>query len=582
MESYSPLPSNVNLEPACEVDSDQSSAREVISEIQDFDRVVTNIPASVKIEQPEANVDYPGEEIHSSSLSCPSLQEQSQLDKKMVFANIDWKPVKHELSDILCDDRSNKFSELVGMASCCNIQEMTEHCKTESSMPENTALVHHEVSLIGTENGYTESQHEDCSHMSESVSSTIETNTKISLRNNFFHLVNAETPVKHTQISGKSLDYAVGYTSCGPQGIQTRNAPYTSDVCNVTISVDASLHRHKTTDTEEKLYKQDIGAASFATAAYQKNHHMKTRTGDKPYKCNICAASFATDSSRRICMGTHPREKPYKCDMCGASFTSTNAVKYHLKKHTAYKCDICDNFFTTSNYLKNHMRIHTGEKPYMCYVCAASFTSALGLKQHKRIHTGQTPYTCNVCDASFILLRSLKHHMRIIHTGYKPYKCNDCAASFIDSHHLRSHMRIIHTGYKPYKCNGCAASFAIARSLKRHKRLHRGETPYTCDICDASFITLQSLKYHMRIIHTGYKPYKCNGCAASFISTCHLFSHMRKIHPGYKPYKCEVCAASFTTGNDLKQHMRSLIHERNLTSRMLASFSTAAHLKNAT
>lgn len=154
-------------------------------------------------------------EIHPSSQNCSSLQEQSQRDKKLV---------KHELPDVSCEDKSHIFSETVGMASCCSSQKMAGHISNvESRIPEDTTVLYHhqEVSLIQRENVCTASQHENYNLVSKSVSSMIETNTKLYLANESCQLQNLETPVKHNPISDKTLDYSVNYTSYCPQIMQT-------------------------------------------------------------------------------------------------------------------------------------------------------------------------------------------------------------------------------------------------------------------------------------------------------------------------------------------------------------------------
>ncbi|BFZ26007.1 hypothetical protein BsWGS_29046 [Bradybaena similaris] len=159
--------------------------------MQGFDKMDSKIPASVKIEHPEVYVNYPTEdiEIQPCSLSCPSLQEESQIEKKAMFGNMDWKLEKQE--------QSHKFSKVVGIR--CSIQEMAGHSNTETRMPEvTTALAHNQqVSFVVAENGYTASQHpQHCSHMSESVPSMIEINTKLLLPNENCQLDHAEIPVK--------------------------------------------------------------------------------------------------------------------------------------------------------------------------------------------------------------------------------------------------------------------------------------------------------------------------------------------------------------------------------------------------
>ncbi|BFZ20976.1 hypothetical protein BsWGS_24015 [Bradybaena similaris] len=247
------LPSNnIKLEPFCEYDNVQSFTGEIMSEVQIFDKVGSK--ASVKTKQPKVYVDYADEDmkVHSCSQRCTSLLEQSQMEKKMAFGNIDWKLVKHEQSDLLCQKESK-------MASCCSNPEVKGN-NTESTMSENTTLIHHQdVSYIGTVNGYMASQqHENCSYLSEAVVSMVEIDPKICLTDDNSQLRNVETPIKQTQISGKSLDDAPDYIPSGsPQRIQAEATACMLDNCDVTINVNTFLHKHKTTDLRERHYKSD-------------------------------------------------------------------------------------------------------------------------------------------------------------------------------------------------------------------------------------------------------------------------------------------------------------------------------------
>ncbi|BFZ25844.1 hypothetical protein BsWGS_28883 [Bradybaena similaris] len=440
MESHSLLPSNnIKLEPACEADNVQTKTRENISEAQVFDKMDSKIPASVKMEKPEVYIDYPGDDmkIQTCSQSCLTLQEKAEKEKK-VFS-IDWKLVKQEPSDVLCENESHSSAKMVGIADCCIIQEMAGHNKTESQMLEDTAVVHHqEVSLIGTEKYFTASEpFKNWSPMSESVSSTSEINTNLCLTNENCQLHNVETPAQYTQISGTALDYVVG-----------------------------RIH------TGGKLYKCDMCAVSY-TRAYHLKCHLRTHIGEKPYKCDVCVTQ---GDDLKCHMRTHTGEKPYKCDICGASFMETSNLKRHMRTHSRekpYKCGICLASFTQCGHLKHHMRTHAGEKPHKCDNCGASFNVTGNLKRHMRTHTGEKPYKCDVCGKFFTQGGDLNCHMRT-HIGEKLFKCDVCGESFNRTDNLKHHMRT-HTGEKPYKCDMCGASFNGTGILKRHMRTHTGE-----------------------------------------------------------------------------------------------------------
>lgn len=120
-------------------------------------------------------------------------------------------------------------------------------------------------------------------------------NTEVYLTTENCQLHHVETPVKDTQISGTPLDSAVGYTSCGPQGIQATDTPDLSDVCDITMyvqNVGTFFHRPRITYTRENLFNCNICGAIFTAAGSLKHHLRKIHTEEKAYKRKTGAASY--------------------------------------------------------------------------------------------------------------------------------------------------------------------------------------------------------------------------------------------------------------------------------------------------
>ncbi|BFZ19267.1 hypothetical protein BsWGS_22306 [Bradybaena similaris] len=459
MDSHNFLPShNIKLEPACETGHVHSFAKEVTTEVKVFDMVDSKLPVNIKIDQTHVDVDYPGQDKKTPACSqiVPSLpmQEHSQMEMIM-YGNMDCMFVKQELSDVLCEDKIQRFGKMEVMMNCSSDLKMNGHNNTESTIIQNS----HEALR----------EHENLSHISENVSSMFGVNTKDSLTD------------KNCQLQ----------TNFGKKII---NKAYISDICNSTASTVSILNRQEREYTEEKSHKCDCHSPD--AQADQLKTHRRTHPGERPYKCD---ASFTQAGSLKRHTVTHTGERHYKCDSCGASFTEAGSLKKHKRTHTGerpYKCDACGASFTRADTLKKHKRTHTGERPYKCDACGASFTEAGNLKRHMVTHTGERHYKCDSCDASFTEAGSLKKHKRT-HTGERPYKCDSCDASFTEAGSLKKHKRT-HTGERPYKCDACGASFTDVSYLNIHKRTHTGERPYKCDACDASFTQACHLKKHKK------------------------------------------------------------------------------------
>ncbi|BFZ24807.1 hypothetical protein BsWGS_27846 [Bradybaena similaris] len=319
--------------------------------------------------------------------------------------NIDEELVKQELSDVLCEGTSQRFSTLVNRAACSTILEMAWQSETQEVIENscNTSL-----------------KDENC-HISENVSSAIEQNNVQCLSNEKCMLQNVGTPLKHTQMPAKPVDNIFVYDSYYPGRMQTEETPYMSGVCVSIANVGGNSRRIALSHTEQQACNSHDCGAGFVEAGCHE-HHERKQARKKLRKCDFCGASFARSRYLTLHKRTHTGEKPYKCDICEASFTHGSGLIYHNLKHTGerpYKCDFCEASFAHSSHLTCHKRTHTGEKPYQCDVCEASFAQSSNLTCHKRTHTGEKPYKCDVCEASFAQSSHLKSHKRT-HTGENP------------------------------------------------------------------------------------------------------------------------------------------------------------------
>ncbi|BFZ25812.1 hypothetical protein BsWGS_28851 [Bradybaena similaris] len=260
--------------------------------------------------------------------------------------------------------------------ACSRINEMAGPDNTQSE--DKTALIHHTQAPVddcAIDISTSSVKHENSSQISEGLPSLIGTSTKLGLTSENCQLHHLQTPVKHAQISGTSIDCTVGFTG---SGIQAGDTPRTTDVCDPP----------HTTDVCDPSCTTDVC--------------------DPPCMADVCDPGAHRYLDRHTT--SHTEEKCYLCDVCGASFSHINRLKYHLRTHVRerpYKCILCGAFFTSRGALKTHKKIHTGDKPYKCDVCGASFSRSTLLKQHKRRHTGEKPYKCDDCGAFFTYINNI-------------------------------------------------------------------------------------------------------------------------------------------------------------------------------
>ncbi|XP_076150022.1 uncharacterized protein LOC143133930 isoform X1 [Alosa pseudoharengus] len=77
-----------------------------------------------------------------------------------------------------------------------------------------------------------------------------------------------------------------------------------------------------------------------------------------------------------------------------------------------FACKYCGQGFAYLSQLKRHMPKHTKERPFCCSLCGFRFTRMSHLKRHERAHTGDRPYACEVCGRSFIRKSHLDQHLK--------------------------------------------------------------------------------------------------------------------------------------------------------------------------
>ncbi|CAH0602355.1 unnamed protein product [Chrysodeixis includens] len=140
------------------------------------------------------------------------------------------------------------------------------------------------------------------------------------------------------------------------------------------------------------------------------------------------------------------------CPVCGAGARSPQALRNHLRAHTAQY---------TSNKLA-------------CNPCREWFISAEEAVQHHRQHRSKyRPYHCQRCDHDYTTLNAYDLHITsdecILWPLVPDVRCEVCWHTFATDNLLNCH-RCLGEEHRPGgKCSKCNRSYALLRNLKKHE-----------------------------------------------------------------------------------------------------------------
>ncbi|XP_053673264.1 gastrula zinc finger protein xFG20-1-like [Anopheles nili] len=173
-----------------------------------------------------------------------------------------------------------------------------------------------------------------------------------------------------------------------------------------------------------------------------------------------------------------------QCAHCQFRTFSAEELDKHQRSHqsevspvdeqeTIY-CLLCDRRFSTTNGLKYHLKRHTGIKAFTCLYCGKKFTANSNLNAHIRnVHSERKDYQCAECTQSFTTKDHLNKHQRSQHRQERPFACGECEKSYIQRSHLNEHVAACHRQDR-YLCNTCNVSYGCRSSLKRHHQQKHG------------------------------------------------------------------------------------------------------------
>ena len=308
----------------------------------------------------------------------------------------------------------------------------------------------------------------------------------------------------------------------------------------------------------------DLCNKSFPKADALKRH-MKCHSA-KVFKCSTCQKSF----SRSYHLKTHVAVcKSYKCDFCEEVFLSQALLITHMKdihqEKPKYNCEVCGRTFSKKYYIKSHIQHVHAEKIHTCDLCGKSFTLPKLLEKHVEWNheESEKELVCNICGKTFN--NSAKYNAHVDYhkdcNTRRTNVCEKCGNSFTGANKLKLHIQSVHEKRRDHKCKICGKFFSQDSSMKKHiKEVHEGiKKTYNCDQCEKTFFEKRYLRDHISFVHEGNKKHQCNTCGKTYPYYLALKAHITAVH-GDQSFNCAHCGKMFAAKEYMKAHVKH-VHE---------------------
>ena len=300
---------------------------------------------------------------------------------------------------------------------------------------------------------------------------------------------------------------------------------YKCDLCNVELSTNANLKRHK---TKVHTAKAQI---TFKTKEYLKRHNKVVNDKIRKFPCKFCDKSSTTLANLKRHLRIIHGSEEYDCEDCSYSTESKRNLDSHrsaVHLKMKLKCKECHFESTYTSTLYTHIKQEHQNIKFKCDECDFQTSSSHTLKKHVISEHGDTR-TCKECKKIFHKNR-IKAHINLYHNKNVKYnECNLC--DFKTKHRLKSHYDRVHLrkDVRKYSCSMCDTDDKEKSDLRKHiERVHM-DKKLNCNVCDFKCSTNTILKNHNKTIH-GEKRFSCSFCSYKTSITSHLKRHVRNKH----------------------------------------------------
>ncbi|XP_019694236.1 zinc finger protein 142 isoform X4 [Felis catus] len=305
----------------------------------------------------------------------------------------------------------------------------------------------------------------------------------------------------------------------------------------------------------------------FFTSKSKLKTHLLRELGQKAHRCPLCHYSAVERNALNRHMASMHEDisnfysDTYTCPVCREEFRLSQALKEHLKSHTAaaaaeplpLRCfqEGCGYTAPDRKAFIKHLKETHGVRAVECrhHSCPMLFATAEAMEAHHKSHYA---FHCPHCDFACSNKHLFRKHKKQGHPGSEELRCTFCPFATFNPVAYQDHVGKMHAHEKIHQCPECSFATAHKRVLIRHMLLHTGEKPHKCELCDFTCRDVSYLSKHM-LTHSNTKDYMCTECGYVTKWKHYLSVHMRK-HAGDLRYQCNQCSYRCHRADQLSSH----------------------------
>nr|XP_048314958.1 zinc finger protein 142 isoform X2 [Myodes glareolus] len=379
--------------------------------------------------------------------------------------------------------------------------------------------------------------------------------------------------------SQKVSDKSQGTQQLEEQGRQGHVASSTESLFKTHMCPECKRCFKKRTHLVEHLHLhfpdpslQCPNCQKFFTSKSKLKTHLLRELGEKAHRCPLCHYSAVERNALNRHMASMHEDisnfysDTYACPVCREEFRLSQALKEHLKSHTAAAAaeplplhcfqEGCTYVAPDRKAFVKHLKETHGVRAVECrhHSCPMLFATAEAMEAHHKSHYA---FHCPHCDFACSNKHLFRKHKKQGHPGSEELRCTFCPFATFNPVAYQDHVGKMHAHEKIHQCSECSFATAHKRVLIRHMLLHTGEKPHKCELCDFTCRDVSYLSKHM-LTHSNTKDYMCTECGYVTKWKHYLSVHMRK-HAGDLRYQCNQCSYRCHRADQLSSH--KLRHE---------------------